>query len=81
MTSQPLSSAQRILMESLSERLARLPGIQAVVLGGSYAREQAQPGSDIDLGLLYREAKPFLIEDVRDLASQVNDTPEPVVAG
>jgi predicted nucleotidyltransferase len=81
MTSHPLSSSQRALIESLSERLARFAGIQAVVLGGSYARGQAQPGSDIDLGLLYREASPFSLDDVRELARQVNDTPEPVVAG
>lgn len=81
MTSHPLSSAQRALIESLGERLGRLPGIRAVVLGGSYARGHAQPGSDIDLGLLYREATPFSLDEVRDLAREVNDTRDPVVAG
>ena len=69
------------MIDSLSQRLARLSGMQGVVLGGSYSRGQAQRGSDIDLGLLYREAAPFSIEEVRDLARQVNDTPDPVVAG
>ena len=54
-------------------------GIQAVVLGGSHARGRAQPGSDIDLGLLYSEAAPFLIQNIRELAEAVNDTPRPVV--
>src|SRR5206468_7295301 len=46
---------------------------------GSYARGRAQPGSDIDLGLLYSEAAPFPIRSVRDLAEDVNDTAGPVV--
>src|SRR5262245_6163071 len=51
----------------------------AVVLGGSHARGRSQPGSDIDLGLIYSEAVPFSIESVRELAGAVNDTPGPVV--
>jgi hypothetical protein len=53
--------------------------MKAVVLGGSYARGRAQPGSDIDLGLLYSEADPFSIQSVRDLAEAVNDTAGHVV--
>lgn len=53
--------------------------MRAVVLGGSHARGRAQPGSDIDLGLLYSESEPFSIEAVRELSRDVNDTPEPVV--
>src|SRR5262245_47408438 len=52
----------------------------AVVLGGSHARGRSQPGSDIDLGLIYSEAVPFSIESVRELAGAVNDTPGPVVS-
>ena len=74
-----LSAEQRELVKSLTERLGAIPGIKAVVLGGSHARGRAQPGSDIDLGLLYSEAAPFLIEAVRELADKVNDTPGPVV--
>ena len=49
------------------------------MLGGSYARGRAQPGSDIDLGIFYSEASPFSIESVRELAGAVNDTAGPVV--
>ena len=55
--------------------------MEAVVLGGSHARGRAQPGSDIDLGLLYSDAAPFAVESTRELAESVNDTPAPVVTG
>jgi predicted nucleotidyltransferase len=74
-----LSPEQCELVSSLSKRLGAIRGIRAVVLGGSHARGRAQPGSDIDLGLLYSEATPFLIQSVRELAEVVNDTPGPVV--
>src|SRR6266567_3972091 len=75
-----LSPEQREVVSSLARRLGAIPGIRAVVLGGSHARGRAQPGSDIDLGLLYSEAAPFSIQRVRELAGAVNDTAGPVVA-
>jgi predicted nucleotidyltransferase len=74
-----LSPEQRELVSSLSQRFGEIGGIRAVVLGGSYARGRAQPGSDIDLGILYSEAAPFAIQSVRDLAEDVNDTAGPAV--
>lgn len=74
-----LSSKQRELVSSLAERLGTIRGIKAVVLGGSHARGRAQPGSDIDLGLLYSETDPFSIADIRAVAGKVNDTAGPVV--
>lgn len=74
-----LSAGQRELVASLSRRLGGIRGIQAVVLGGSYARGRARPGSDIDLYLYYSEAASFSIPGLRDLAENVNDTPGPVV--
>jgi len=50
-----------------------------VVLGGSHARGRAQPGSDIDLYILYSEAAPFLTLSIRELAEAVNDAHGPVV--
>ena len=76
-----LSPQQRQLVSALSNRLAAVHGIRAVVLGGSYARGRAQAGSDIDLGILYSEAAPFSVQAVRDLAEEVNDTAGPVVTG
>lgn len=76
-----LSPGQRELISSLAERLGSISGVKAVVLGGSYARGRARPGSDIDLGLLYSEAAPFSTQSVRELAESVNDTAGPVVTG
>lgn len=74
-----LSPDQRELVSRLATRLGALRGVKAVVLGGSHARGRAQPGSDIDLGILYSEAAPFTIDSIRELADSVNDTPKPVV--
>jgi len=74
-----LSPEQRALVDSLAERLGEVPGVAAVVLGGSFARGFATPDSDLDLGVLYREAAPFAIERVRALAAEVDDSPDPVV--
>ncbi len=74
-----LSPKQRELVSLLAKRLGAIRGIRAIVLAGSHARGRAQPGSDIDLGLLYSEAAPFSIQAVRELAEEVNDEPAPVV--
>jgi predicted nucleotidyltransferase len=74
-----LSVTQRELVSSLTTRLASIPGVAAVVLGGSFARGRARPGSDIDLGLLYSETAPFAIQSIRELTAAVNDTPDPVI--
>jgi len=76
-----LSTTQRDLVSSLADRLAAINRVKAVVLGGSYARGRARPGSDIDLGVFYSEADPFSIDRVRELANDINDTAGPVVAG
>ena len=75
-----LSEPQRELVLTLGDRLSTISGVVAVVLGGSHARGRARPDSDIDLGLLYREAAPFSIDAVRALAQSVNDRPDPVVS-
>lgn len=78
---QQLSPRQLDLVETLAKRLGSIRGVCAVVLGGSHARGRAQAGSDIDLGLLYSEAAPFAIDELRALAEAVNDAPGPVVSG
>lgn len=56
-----------------------MPGIKALVLGGSHARGTAHAGSDIDIGLYYSESNPFDIEAIREVAKRIN--PDAVVTG
>src|SRR5579875_3849405 len=43
-------------MEEIAHRLAQVPGVVAVTLGGSRATGAARPDSDWDFGLYYRGA-------------------------
>jgi predicted nucleotidyltransferase len=43
------------VLATMAERLVAVPGIAAVTLGGSRARGDHTPTSDVDLGLYYRE--------------------------
>lgn len=68
-------------LRELVDALAALPGVEAVVLGGSYARRLAGEESDVDLGLLYRDARPIDVAALRALAARWNDIADPVVTG
>lgn len=74
-----LTARQHELLASLTQQLGAVRGIDSVVLGGSYARGRAQPGSDIDIYLYYSESDRFSIASVRELAEGINDSPGPVV--
>jgi nucleotidyltransferase-like protein/uncharacterized protein DUF4037 len=63
----------------LAAELGALPGVAAVVLGGSFARGAATASSDVDLGLLYRESAPFSLAALRGVAERANDAPAPTV--
>lgn len=81
MSAPSLSPDQRALIARIVPALAAVPGVAAVVLGGSHARGRARADSDIDIGLYYRAAAPIDVAAIRALASQLNDTPGPVVSG
>ncbi len=71
---------QHEITTRLVEALKAVDGVIAVALGGSFARGIATPTSDIDIGLYYRDDAPFKIDDIRAIAANVNDEPDPVVA-
>jgi predicted nucleotidyltransferase len=80
MSGTDLTDLQRVLLNRVVNGLAQVPGVAAVVLGGSHARGRARVESDLDLGLLYRGARPIDIGALQVLAGQLNDTPDPVVS-
>lgn len=67
----------------IAARLAEVPGVVAVALGGSHAREVARPDSDLDLGLYYDAAHPFDLDALRDLCRELDDagTAQPTPPG
>ena len=77
----PLPPNKQQVVSALLQKLIQIPGIRAVVLGGSYAQGTQRPTSDVDLGLYYDEQAPFDIEDVRRAASGISVDGEPVVTG
>jgi len=56
-------------LHRLADRLVAVPGVVGVMLGGSRARGDARPDSDVDLGLYYRA--PLDTEGLRSLARSV----------
>ena len=70
------------LSEMVAGRLGGIEGVEAVTLGGSWAREEARPDSDVDLGIYYRPQNPPRITDLRLLARELDDRhpPEAVTA-
>lgn len=60
--------------------LSALPGVVAVVLGGSYAAGAQTPESDLDVGLYYRAEDPFRVRAVREVAERIAVEP-PTVTG
>jgi predicted nucleotidyltransferase len=60
-------------------KLKSVQGMQAIVLGGSWASGTQRPDSDIDLGLYYSADRLLDIQQVRNIVSELNDIPNPVV--
>jgi hypothetical protein len=63
---------KRLLLQQLIDQLSGVAGIEAVVLGGSYAGGTHHETSDLDIGLYYFEAKPFSIAAIRQIADSVS---------
>jgi predicted nucleotidyltransferase len=61
------------MAQALAERLSRLEGMAAVVLGGSLARGTAREDSDLDLGLYYYPERPFSVAELGEIARELDD--------
>ncbi len=68
---------QSALVMRVAERLGRIDGVAAVALGGSWAREQAHPDSDIDLGIYYHPDRRPSVRALRALAEELDGRSRP----
>lgn len=59
------------LAEVVMKRLSKVEGVVAVVLGGSHARGDTKPSSDIDLAMYYHPDRPLNVEQLRELADEL----------
>ena len=75
-----LPTEKQAVLENFVAELSAVPNILAIVLGGSYARGTQSETSDLDLGLLYSEAEPFEIENIRRVADALSIQGPPVVS-
>jgi len=61
------------ILTQVVARVAKIDGIQAIVLGGSRARGTADDSSDIDLGIYYDGAHPFSTVALGASAKELDD--------
>lgn len=54
-------------MAEVCENIWRLPGVERVVLFGSYAKGSAEPNSDVDLAVFFQEQDKCLLPQYRAL--------------
>jgi predicted nucleotidyltransferase len=66
-------------LQDIVDKLNAVEGLQALVLGGSWASKTQRPDSDIDIGLYYRENTPLDTNHVRKIANELHDLPNPEV--
>jgi predicted nucleotidyltransferase len=69
------------LLDEIASALTKVANVEAVALGGSHARGTHGPDSDLDIGIYYREAAPFRIDDIRQIAQAFSASGAPTVTG
>lgn len=75
-----LPASKRALLERLVSEL-QIPGVAALVLGGSYASKTHHAASDLDIGLYYFETQPFSLAEIRRIAEALSVDGIPTVTG
>jgi hypothetical protein len=76
-----LPDPKRVMLEQLVQQLHAVPGMAAIVLGGSYASGTQHEASDLDIGLYYHQDAPFSIAALRQIAASVSVDSAPTVTG
>jgi hypothetical protein len=76
-----LPENKRLLLQQAVEQLAGVPGMAAVVLGGSYASGAQHAHSDLDIGLYYEQDRPFSIDDIQRVAGALAGGGQVTVTG
>lgn len=66
-----IPEAKLAVLYELVDELQRVPGVVAVVLGGSYASGAAHEQSDLDVGIYYDPETPFEVATIREIAQQI----------
>jgi hypothetical protein len=61
------------LLQTLVKALSSVPGVEAIVLGGSRARGTATAASDYDIGLYYRTARPIDVATLGKIVARLDD--------
>ena len=61
------------LAKRVAERVGEIGGVEAVALGGSWARGEAHPDSDVDLGIYYHPDRRPPVEALGELARELDD--------
>jgi predicted nucleotidyltransferase len=68
------------IVQRAADRLSRIPGVAAVVLGGSWSRGDRDSISDVDLGVYYRASDPPSVEALRQAAAELDTASSSPVA-
>jgi predicted nucleotidyltransferase len=69
----PTAHEVELILTQVAERVSKIEGIQAIVLGGSRARGTADERSDIDLGIYYDGQHPFSTAALEAAAKELDD--------